>query len=197
MTEPSPHAPAIAGHKVNLKVLAAVAGVAVLLLILRSRNSGAATAGNTATSGSAGSNPSGTLGDAYTAMFTQLQSDNTAAISQSLSDMQKANQAALAAQLARDRTSTAAAVGAIQAALRRIPPSTVHNPITAKPGGGAGVPTAAGHYVTVRSGDTLGKIAASSHVPNWRTLLNSRTDPNINRHPNLIEPGQKVWVPAQ
>lgn len=197
MTEP--HTPAtIGGHKINIKVIAAIGGVALLLILLRSRSSAAAASNaNTANAGSATStNPSGTMGDAYLAMFSQLQSDNTAAISQQLSDLQKANQAAIAAQIAKDKTANAAELAKIAAALKRIPPATVHNPVTRKPGGGSGVHSPAGHYVTVQHGDTLSGIAQRAHVSNWHLLLNPRTDAKIDAHPETIIPGQRVWVPA-
>lgn len=48
-------------------------------------------------------------------------------------------------------------------------------------------------YYTVRPGDSLSKIAAQFHLPNWQSLYNmNRTA--VGNNPNMIHPGMRLKI---
>lgn len=178
--EPQPHAGGgvkLAGHHISPKLLAIAGGVVLLLLFLKMR------AGSAASANATGPSTSSALSNAEAAMLSQLQQDNATAIADALSQIPPG---AVGPPGPRGPTGPVGKPGPV-------PPHTVHQPTGHT---GSGVPTNTGRFYTVHAGDNLAAIAARYHVAGgYRSLLNGRTDADVRQHPNLIHPGDKVWIP--
>lgn len=177
------------GKKVSPKILIGLVGVVVVLLVvMRARSGGGAAADSSGTAGSGSY-----LDAAEQAMLAQLQSDNANTIQAQLSQIPAG---------ARGPTGPPGARGPVGTHPfplphpHPIPPGTVHKPAKHPAGGGSGMPTPKGHFYTVKAGDTVSGIAKKWHIKDWHKLLNSKTDKSIRDHPNLIHPGQKIWIPG-
>lgn len=69
------------------------------------------------------------------------------------------------------------------------PPHPGHRPPTPAPKPHPGKT----QYYTVRPGDSLSKIAAQFHLPNWQALYNMNRAV-VGGNPNMIHPGQRLKI---
>lgn len=177
MTDPQPHPGGgvkLAGHHISPKLLAIAGGVVLLLLFLKMR------AGSAASANATGPSTDSALSNAEAAMLSQLQQDNATAIADAL------------AQIPAGAVGPPGPRGPVGKP-GPVPPHTVHQPTGHT---GSGVPGNTGRFYTVHAGDNLSAIAARYHVSGgYKSLLNGKTDAAIRQHPNLIHPGEKVWIP--
>ena len=54
-------------------------------------------------------------------------------------------------------------------------------------------------WYTIKSGDTLSKIAQEADIPDWKTIYNDPKNDQFRKDrpdPNKIYPGDKIWIPG-